>query len=104
MHFAIVKITFEYDQDAPPPERKDVASMIEKIRARFRVVVMPMSVAEEDGDTSIAYVSLAHSEESLNKQLDAISAFCEECGFGRVADEAVLMDDIDTIGSLDEDN
>lgn len=103
MHFAVVKITFEYDQDAPMPDRKDVASMVEKIRARFRVVAMSAAVAEEDGDTVIAYVSLANSEESLNKQLDAISAFCEECGFGRVADEAVLMDDIDTIGFSEED-
>lgn len=86
------------------PDRKDMSAMIEKLRARFRIVAMPASVAEDDGDTSIAYVSLANSEEALNKQLDAISAFCEECGFGRVADEAVLMDDIDTIGMIDEDD
>lgn len=103
MHFAVVKITFEHDQDAPPPDRKDMSALLEKIRARFRVVVMAVGVSEEDGSTAIAYTSLAHSEESLTRQMDAIAEFCEEQGFGRVADEAVLMDDLDTIGMIQDE-
>lgn len=102
MHFAVVKITFEFDQDAPKPDRKDMGAFLEKLRSRFRVVALPVAVGDEDGDTAIAYTSLAHSSESLTKQLDAIASFCEDQGFGRIADEAVLMDDIDSIGSLTE--
>jgi hypothetical protein len=98
MYFAVVKITFESEEGAPAPDRKEMAAFIEKLRARFRITVMPYGSMQEDGETSIAYTSLASSEESLSKQLDGIAAFCEECGMGRVADEAVLMDHIDSIG------
>jgi hypothetical protein len=101
MQFAVVKITFEYEPDAPKPDRKEMASFLEKLRARFRVVALPVGVEDEDGVTAFAYTSLAHSPESLSKQLDSIAEFCEEQGFGRIADEAVLMDDVDSIGELE---
>jgi hypothetical protein len=45
---------------------------------------------------------LAHSAEALNKQMDAIASFCEEEGFGRISDEAVLTDDIESIGDSED--
>jgi hypothetical protein len=101
MFFAVVKITFEQEAGAPAPDRKQMSAFIEKLRARFRITVMPYGNMSDDGETSIAYTSLASSEESLSKQLDAIASFCEEQGFGRIADEAVLMDHIDSIGEDD---
>jgi len=98
MYFAVVKITFEHEPGSPTPDRKELAAFLEKLRARFRVVTMAYSEMQEDGETAIAYTSLALSEESLNKQLDAIASFCEEQGMGRIADESVLMDHIDSIG------
>jgi hypothetical protein len=98
MYFAVVKITFEHEDGAPAPDRKELAAFIDKLRARFRITVMVHGNMQEDGETSLAYTSLALSEESLNKQLDGIAAFCEEQGMGRIADEAVLMDHIDSIG------
>lgn len=104
MYFAVVKIIFEHEPGSPTPDRKELAAFLDKMRARFRVTTMAYSNAQEDGQTSIAYTSLAHSEESLTKQLDAIAAFCEEQGLGRIADEAVLMDHIDSIGENDTDD
>jgi hypothetical protein len=98
MYFAVVKITFEGEQGAPAPDRKETAAFIEKLRARFRITVMAYGNMQDDGETSIAYTSLASSEEALSKQLDSIAKFCEESGMGRIADEAVLMDHIDSIG------
>jgi hypothetical protein len=98
MFFAVVKIAFEHESGNPAPDRKEMAAFIEKLRARFRITVMAYGNVQDDGETSIAYTSLALSEESLNKQLDAVATFCEEQGFGRIADEAVLMDHIDSIG------
>jgi hypothetical protein len=101
MFFAVVKITFEQDTGASAPDRKEMSAFLDKLRARFRIVVMPYGNMSEDGETSIAYTSLATSEESLTKQLDAVASFCEEQGFGRIADESVLMDHIDSIGDED---
>lgn len=103
MHFAVVKITFDTESEAPKPDRKETAAFLDKLRGKFRVVALALSVAEDDGATAIAYTSLAHSSEALSKQLDAIAEFCEQQGFGRIADEAVLMDDIDSIGDLTDD-
>ena len=103
MYFAVVKITFEHEPGSPTPDRKELAAFLDKLRARFRVTAMAHSNAQDDGESSIAYTSLALSEESLTKQLDAIAAFCEEQGLGRVADESVLMDHLDSIGDTSED-
>jgi hypothetical protein len=65
---------------------------------------MPYGNMAEDGETSIAYTSLASSEESLSKQMDSIASFCEDQGFGRIGDEAVLMDHIDSIGEDDTES
>jgi hypothetical protein len=102
MYFAIVKITFEHESGDPNPDRRDVAALVEKLRARFRITVMAYANTQEDGETAIAYTSLALSEESLTKQMDSIAEFCEESGFGRIADEAILMDHIDSIGEDEE--
>lgn len=97
MQFAVVKIAFENDSDTLGPDRKEVAAFLERLRSRFRVVALALHHADQDGMTSIAYTTLAQNEEAMTKQLDAIASFCEEQGFGRIADEAVLMDDIETI-------
>ena len=77
---------------------------MEKIRARFKVCVMPCDTTEETGQASIAISSLAISEESLSKQLDSVSDFCEETGFGRVETERTLMDHIDAFTSDDDED
>jgi hypothetical protein len=103
--FAVVKVTLD-TADAPEPnalDRKAMAAFLDRLRAKFRVVAIPLTVASEDGYTSFAYTSLAHSHESLSKQLDSIAAFTEDQGFGRISDESVLMDDVDSIGDDDDD-
>jgi hypothetical protein len=104
MQFAVVKITFEHETGSPAPDRKEVHAFLDKLKSRFRVVAMPITTVEEDGVTAIAYTSLAISSDALSRQLDAIAEFCESQGFGRIADEAVLMDDIDSIGESDSDD
>ena len=102
MYFSVVKVVFENEGGAQSTDRKDMAVLVEKLRARFRITVMACANMTDDGESSIAYTSLGLSEDTLNKQMDAISAFCEDSGIGRIADEAVLMDHIDSIGDEDE--
>ena len=102
MYFAVMKLTFE-PSDSTPQDRKALAALVEKIRARYKVCVMPCEATDETGQASIAISSLGHSDEALSKQLDAISDFCEETGFGRVETERTLMDHIDAFSNDDED-
>jgi len=102
MYFAVMKLTFEASESSAQ-DRKALAALIEKIRARFKVCAMPCESMEESGQASLAISSLAHSDEALGKQLDAISDFCESSGFGRVETERTLMDHIDAFTSDDDD-
>ncbi len=99
MYFAVVKLTFE-SQGKTPVDRKDVRSLVEKLRARFKVCASVCEADEEQGTTSIAVATLGSTEERLTQSLDALSEFCESHGIGRVESEQTLMDHIDAISDF----
>ena len=94
MFFAVSKISFAVESSSYTG--RELHTLVEKIRARFRVCVMAYS---DTSDATIAITSLALSEEALNKQIDQIIELCESSGFGRVASEATLLDSVDSIES-----
>lgn len=96
MYFAVVKLTFE-SGPAGPRDRKELHSLAEKLRSRFKVCAAACSNEEDDGSSSLALTALGSSEEKLSGILDAIGEFCESSGFGRVASETALMDDIEAL-------
>ncbi|NDE15982.1 hypothetical protein EBZ80_13730 [bacterium] len=110
MYFAVMKITFMVDEDEAgkggtshsAPVKQELQSLVEKLRARFRIAVLPGQIEEPGEAPVIAIASLAYSEESLSRQLDSICEFCESSGFGRIDTERTLLDHIDSFGS-DED-
>ena len=110
MYFAVMKITFMVDEDESgtggtshsSPVKQELQSLVEKLRARFRIAVLPGQIEEPGEPPVIAIASLAYSEESLSRQLDSICEFCESSGFGRIDTERTLLDHIDSFGS-DED-
>jgi uncharacterized protein YlxP (DUF503 family) len=107
LYFAVMKITFMVEEDNPdqtsPAVKRDLQALVEKLRARFRVAILPGQV-EDSGDAPVlAVASLAHSEEALSRQLDSICEFCESSGFGRIDTERTLLDHIDSFGSDEED-
>lgn len=107
MFFAVMKITFAVDETNAGQDvtslRHDLQSLTEKLRSRFRIAVLPQQV-ESAGDTPVIGVaSLAHSEEALSRQLDAICEFCESSGFGRIETERTLLDHVDSFGDDDDD-
>lgn len=93
MYFAIVKLVFE-DEGATSGDRKDLRTLVEKIRSKFKVAAAMLGENEGDG---LAIAALGSSEERLTQTLDAISDFCEDSGFGRIASEQALMDHMDTL-------
>lgn len=102
MYFAVMKIDFVVES-LEHPSRKDLASLVEKIRAKHRVAVMIAKTLEEHGQPCIAVTGLALSEEALSRQLDSIVSICEESGVGRVEREETLMDHLDSFGGEDDD-
>lgn len=98
MYFAIVKLNFESGETSG--DRKELRSLVEKIRAKFKVAA---AITETGGDPAVAIAALASSEERLSQTLDAITDFCENSGFGRIASEQALLDHIDTLEMNEED-
>ncbi len=103
-----MKITFAVDEEAPDLERsnlkQELQSLVEKIRSRFRVAIMSGQMESTADAPVIAVASLAHSEESLARQLDSICEFCESSGFGRIDSERTLLDHIDSFGEDDDED
>ncbi len=112
MYFAVVKITFEDEPDAPAAKpdsratgnsgRRDLHTLVEKIRSRFKVCAAALSGEDVGAGASIAVTALASSEEKLTRTLDGIVDFCEESGFGRISSEEALLDHIDALAELSE--
>ena len=63
--------------------KQELNALTEKLRARFRVAILPGQMRDGEPPT-LAMASLAHSEEALARQLDAICEFCEYSGFVRI--------------------
>ena len=99
MFFTVSKICFSAENKTPLIAR-DLHSLVEKIRARFRVCV---TAYPDTHEIAIAITSLALTEEALNKQIDQVIEFCESSGLGRVISESTLLDDVDSIATPDDD-
>lgn len=97
MFFAVAKFSFEPVGRSLGDDRKELRSLVEKIRSRFKVSCAIVSEEEEDGTTAIAVAALGGSEEALTRTLDGVAEFCETAGFGRVESEQTLLDHIDAL-------
>lgn len=93
MYFAVSKFRFE-----EPLPMRDLHALVKKVQSRFPVCVRS---CQDHGDQGSAFVvaSLGERETGLSQQLDAIAAFVEGCGYGRIASEDVLFDHVDNLGS-----
>lgn len=103
MFFAVAKLTFEQSGKPVADDRKELRSLVEKIRARYKVSCAIVSHEDDDGVTAIAVTALAGSEEALDRTIDGIAEFCENAGFGRIDSEQTLLDHIDALDDYLED-
>lgn len=94
MYFAISKITFE--DEASPHDHKALKSLTEKLRARFKVTVRISEDFEKHGSLAIVLALLHPQREGLSQTLDRILEFCEQSGFGRIANEKTILEDLDS--------
>ena len=95
MYFAISKLTFSEGQTSS--DKKQLAALIQKIRARFKVSIRSVGPAhgKESGINAIMVALLDRSETGLTQQIDSIIDFCENSGFGRVEGEDTIFEDFD---------
>jgi uncharacterized protein YlxP (DUF503 family) len=95
MYFAISKITFSEGQTSY--DKKQLASLIQKIRARFKVSIRSVGQdhRKQNGVNAIMVALLDRSEAALTQQIDSIIDFCENSGFGRVEGEETIFEDFD---------
>ncbi|MFW7381684.1 MAG: hypothetical protein ACOH5I_22945 [Oligoflexus sp.] len=94
MYFAISKITFE--QETTSYDHKELKSLIEKLRARFKITIRISEDFQKTGEPSIILAALHPQQEALSKLLDSVVEFCELSGFGRIADEKTILEDLDS--------
>ncbi len=94
MFFAVSKIVFD-EESTTSQDAKELKSLVEKIRARFKVCAHAQADENAAAPLALGVAMIGNSEEQVNQTLDSIVEFCESSGFGRVADEHTLMDDMD---------
>lgn len=95
MYFGLIKIEFDRE-DLTQHDKKEMHSLIEKLRSRFKVCIKPSPAFQKTGEPSICVASLGASEEELSKEIESILDFCDTCGFGRIAEESVIIDHFDS--------
>src|SRR5437867_1571062 len=97
MHFALSKLTI--DLDSPTlQDGKILGSLVEKIRARFKVCAKGVIESQNESvHASLVVSSLGNGEEKLAQLVDSISQFCEESGYGRVVNQETFIDHIDVL-------
>lgn len=101
MYFAVAKLGFEDAGEERGQDRKDLRSLADKIRSRFKVAA---ACDLGEGGPTLAIAALGSSAERLSQTLDAIIELCEDSGFGRVENEETLLDHIDALGDLAEES
>lgn len=97
MYIGLLDIVLEWEQ-ATANDRKEIASLVQKIRSRYKLTVN----SEYEGEEWVnIYVAFLHPKESTIKNLaDEICDLCERSGIGRIAEvelnlESLLTDDDD---------
>lgn len=95
MYFAVSKLVFSEGQTSS--DKKQLASLIQKIRARFKVSVRSVSNAhgKQNSVNAIMIALLDRSDSGLTQQIDTIIDFCEDSGFGRVESEETIFEHFD---------
>ncbi len=94
MFFVITKLTFE--SQAKAHDLRDLTSLVEKLRARFRISVEIADEFHKGGEAAVVVAAVHPSEMKLSGLIDAISDACEDSGFGRIHSENTILEDFES--------
>ncbi len=94
MFFVVTKLTFESQPTSH--DARELASLVEKLRARFHISVEVTEEFQKGGDAGIVVAAVHYSEMKLSNLIDAISDACENSGFGRIHSENTILEDFES--------
>ena len=94
MYYGISQISFEGDERTRDDARL-LSSLVDGLRKRFKICVRISPAFQKSGSLEIVVALLGVNEQDINQQLDAVTAYCEDFGLGRIAAEKALVDGID---------
>lgn len=101
MFFAVSKLTFE--SSAKSHDARDLAALVEKIRARFKISVEVTDEFHKGGEAGIIVAALHKDEMKLSNLIDAVSDACEDSGFGRIHSENTILEDFEAFNEAHEE-
>jgi len=101
MYYGVSKLQIELEV-LTGDEGKILASLADRLRSRFKVSVRTEYGKTADQFATIAVATFGRSESEIVSQFDEIVALCEASGFGRVVDEACIVEHLDNLVELDE--
>ena len=94
MFYGVSEILFEEDDETRDDSRL-LASLVEGLRKRFKVCARVSSAFHRKGKLGVVVAVLGEGAQDVNRQLDAITGYCEGSGVGRVVAEHAVVDIID---------
>ena len=94
MYYGISKLNFEGDEQTKDDARL-LSNLVESLRKRFKICAMVSPQFHKTGTLGVVVALLGVNEQEISKQLDAVAAYCESFGLGRISSEKALIDGID---------
>ena len=94
MYCALIKVEFGMET-LTGNETKDLASLAQRMRRKFKVAVQTQASQSGKGFTGLVVVALAHRDQELRRLMEEVVEECEASGFGRVTEEQGMIDHID---------
>ncbi|MES2746331.1 MAG: hypothetical protein V4655_12945 [Bdellovibrionota bacterium] len=101
MFFVVTKLTFE--RQTTPHEGRELAALVEKLRARFKISVEIADEFHKGGEAGVVVAAVHTSEMKLSSLIDSISDACEDSGFGRIHSENTILEDFEAFQDEHED-
>lgn len=101
MFFVVTKLTFE--RQSTPRDAKELAALVDKLKARFRISVEIADEFHKNGQAGILVAAVHSDEMKLSNLIDKISDACEDSGFGRIYSENTILEDFEAFQEEYED-
>ncbi len=100
MNFGIIKIEMD-NETINELSYSHATKLCERMRSQFKVVAKPYQRGSELS-LYIAVVMLGKTRDKLTHHRDEILAYIENHGLGRVLEDKLFIEDIDSIDAEDE--
>lgn len=96
MYIGVVKYIFE-DSGVTDNDQRELASLVEKLRSRFKATIRIADDSRRNGEMAIIAVMLQPAESEVQREIDALALFCEQSGFARISGELIFLDHVDAL-------